>query len=252
MRRYQIILSCSTITWGDLKDEADFDRALITIKKTGYQDVGVEYFQAPPALKKDPSKGAELIKKHGLSSSAVSIDTSPEMGRIIKGFGARLGWLCLFEKDSEVATEKTKRLVAACAKLGVEVALHPHVRSNIETTEQIDKIIKACEPNRTTVCFDTAHLTALGIDLEKFVDRYASRISLVHLKDLRKMRPIKKIDYNKDFVDLGDGIVDITGAMNALRKMNYRGAVMVEVDSPQKGTVEASVRKNFEVLTSLV
>lgn len=203
-------------------------------------------------LGKDPSKCAKLAKKHGLSVSAVSMDTAPEMGRIIRGLGARLGWLCLFEKDSDVATEKTKKVVAACAKLGVEVSLHPHVRSNMETTEQIDKIIKACEPNRTTVCFDTAHLTALGINLEKFVGRYASRISLVHLKDLKKMRSIQQIDYSKDFVDLGDGIVDIRGAMKALRKMDYSGAVMVEVDSPQNGTVEASVRKNFEVLTSLV
>jgi hypothetical protein len=247
-----MILSCSTITWGDLKDPADFESALATIKKTGYQDVGVEYFQVPPALKKDPTKGAQLIRNHGLSSKAISIDTSPTMGEVIRTFGAKIGWLCLFERDSEIALEKTKRLAEACTRSGVELALHPHVRSSIETMEQVDTLIRACEPNRTSVCFDTAHLTALGINLERFVDRYASKISLVHLKDLREMVPMQEIDYSKDFVDLGQGIADLRGAMKALRRAGYRGAVMVEVDYPQEGTVEESVGKNFKVLWSLL
>ncbi len=252
MRRQVIILSCSTITWGELKSTNEFDRALASIKELGYEDAAVEYPMVPPQLKTNPEKGGESAKRQGLSVSAVAIDTSPGMGKITRAFGARLGWLCLFEKDIDIAIEKTRKLVAASAEAGVEISLHPHVRSNMETTEQLDRVIKACAPNRTSVCFDTAHLTALGIDLEKFVDRYARKISLVHLKDLRKMRPVAEIDYAKDFVDLGDGIVDLRGAMKKLRSAKYKGAVVVEVDYPQKGTVAASAKKNYEVLTSLV
>lgn len=253
MRRRAItILSCSTITWGELKSTKEFDQTLASIRELGYQDAAVEYPMVPPELKKNPEKGGESAKRQGLSVSAVAIDTSPEMGQITRAFGAKLGWLCLFEKDIDMAIEKTRGLVAASSKAGVEVSLHPHVRSNIETTEQLDRIIRACAPNRTSVCFDTAHLTALDINLEKFVDRYAKKISLVHLKDLRKMRPLAEIDYARDFVDLGDGIVDLRRAMKTLRRANYKGAVVVEVDYPQKGTVAASAKKNHEVLTSLV
>ena len=247
-----MILSCSTITWEQLKSTAEFEDALSTIKRVGYSDVAIEYSQVPPSLRAKPELGAALAKKHGLSVSSVAMDTSPQMGRITRAFGANLGWLCIFERDFEAALEKTKKLAADWAKLGVEISLHPHVKSNIETTDQIDRLMKACEPNRTSVCFDTAHLTALGIDLDKFVGKYASKISLVHLKDLKELKPIKEIDYSKDFVDLGDGIADLRGAMKSLRRVKYNGPIIVEVDYPQTGTVEVSVEKNYTILTSIM
>jgi sugar phosphate isomerase/epimerase len=112
--------------------------------------------------------------------------------------------------------------------------------------------MKACAPNRTSVCVDTAHLTALDIDIPKFINRYKKSISLVHFKDLRAKIPQQDVDYEKDFVDLGDGVADLKGALKALRAMKYSGAVMVEVDNPPKGEVEASARKNFRYLASIV
>jgi sugar phosphate isomerase/epimerase len=247
-----MILSCSTITWGELKERADFEHALSSIKKIGYTDAAIEYPLVPAALKNDPGAGGAMAKKAGLTVSAVAIDTSPSMAKVVKGFGSSVGWLCLFEKDIDVAIEKTKKLAAACGKAGVDVSLHPHVKSNLLTIEDMDKVIKACAPNRVSVTVDTAHLTALDIDIPKFIARYKSKVSLVHFKDLRVKKPQEKIDYVKDFVDLGDGVADLKGTLKALRAISYKGAIVVEVDNPQEETVERSGIKNYDVLVSLL
>jgi sugar phosphate isomerase/epimerase len=247
-----MILSCSTITWGQLKSTKDLEKALASIKALGYTDAGIEYPMLSASMKRQVEKGGAAAKKAGLTVAAVAIDTTPAMAKVVRGFGSSVGWLCLFEKDIDVAIEKTKKLSAACAKVGVDVSLHPHVRSNILTTEDLDRIMKACAPNRTSVCVDTAHLTALDIDIPKFINRYKKSISLVHFKDLRAKIPQQDVDYEKDFVDLGDGVADLKGALKALRAMKYSGAVMVEVDNPPKGEVEASARKNFRYLASIV
>jgi sugar phosphate isomerase/epimerase len=247
-----VILSCSTITWGDLKGQADFARCLTSIKKLGYPDAAIEYPLIPAALRSDPEKGGALVRKSGLTVSAVAIDTSPFMAEVVKGFGSSVGWLCLFEKDLDVAIAKTKKLAAACGKVGVDVSLHPHVKSNLLTVEDLDRVIKACAPNRVSVTVDTAHLTALDIDIPRFVERYKTKVSLVHFKDLRVKKPQQNIDYAKDFVDLGDGVADLKGTLKALRAIKYDGAVVVEVDNPQEEAVEESARKNYDVLVSLL
>ena len=247
-----MILSCSTITWGELKNEQDFRRALTSIKKLGYPDAGIELPLLPETLRKNPARGGDITKRSGLSVAAVAIDTSPTMAKVVRGFGSNVGWLCLFERDIDEAVEKTKRLTAACGKVGVDVSLHPHVKSNLLTTEDLDKVIKACAPNPTSVTVDTAHLTALDINIPRFVEKYRSKISLVHVKDLRVKKPQQDVDYSKDFVDLGDGVADLKGTLKALRSVGYDGALMVEVDFPQDVTVDASARKNYEYLASLV
>lgn len=247
-----MIPSCSSITWGELKDEQDLKKTLASIKKLGYAEAGIEYPLLGPGLRKDLVKTGALVRGYGLPISAVAIDTSPSMAGVVTAFGSSVGWLCLFEKDIDVAIEKTKKLTAACGKVGVNVSLHPHVKSNLLTTEDLDRVMKACLPNPTSVTVDTAHLTALDIDIPKFVARYKTKISLVHMKDLRVKKPQEEVDYEKDFVDLGDGVADLKGTVKALKATGYKGAVMVEVDYPHDVSVEASSRKNYTVLSSLL
>ena len=246
-----MILSCSTITWGELKDISEFDKALASIRALGYSDVGIEYPLLAALSQKDLKLARSAAEKAGLTVSAVAIDASPGMPKIVKGFGSSVGWLCLFESDIDSAIEKTKKLASVSSKTGVNVAIHPHVRSNIETTEDLEKIMKACAPNKLSVCVDPAHLTGLDIDIPRFINSYKRSISLVHFKDLRSKKAQKDIDYTTDFVDLGEGVADLKGTLKALRTIGYAGAVMVEVDYPQKGAVEVSARKNYEYLVSL-
>ena len=74
----------------------------------------------------------------------------------------------------------------------------------------------------------------------------------MHFKDLRVRKDPKDIDYDNDFVDLGEGLCDFPAMMSTLKKVGYPGWLMVEVDFAHKITVEESVKKNFDYLTPLM
>ena len=61
-----------------------------------------------------------------------------------------------------------------------------------------------------------------------------------------------KIDYDKDFVDLGEGVVDMPAVARALNKAKYKGWIMVEVDFPHKGSMAESAKKNYKYLQKLL
>ena len=64
---------------------------------------------------------------------------------------------------------------------GLDVALHPHAATHIESEEEVDRIL-----GRTDIglCVDTGHTVVGGGDPVALVQRYASRLRHVHLKDV--------------------------------------------------------------------
>ncbi len=246
-------LSCSAIGWGQIRDVPTFRNVLRSIKEAGYTGVGIEYKLLPKELMEKPELVKELARAAGLAVPSMAInENTPYQAEAASRMGAESGWLCLFEKDAEGAAAVIKMHLREFGKRGLRVALHPHVRSNVETEEQLDQLIKGCRPESVDVCFDSAHQKALKMNLPRFIKKYTDRMVLVHLKDLRAMVPPEDIDYDHDFVDLGEGVVDFGAVIQALKDINYDGWLMLEVDFAHKITVEESVQKNFEYLKRLL
>jgi sugar phosphate isomerase/epimerase len=246
-------LSCSAIAWGQIKDIGTFRRVVNSIAETGYEGVGIEYNLLPEELMKKPELVKDVAKDAGLAVPSMAInENTAYQAEAAQKMGAESGWLCLFEKDAAGAAEVTKMHLREFGNRGLKVGLHPHVKSNVETNGQLDGLIAACRPATLDVCFDSAHQEALSMDLPAFIERYHDRLCLVHFKDLRVMKDPKDIDYDNDFVDLGEGLCDFPGIMAALKKVGYSGWLMVEVDFAHKITVEESVKKNFDYLTPLM
>lgn len=219
----------------------------------GYEGIGIEYNLLPTEIMKKPEMVKEIADSLGLDVPSMAINENTEyQAEAAKRMGAESGWLCLFEKDSAGAAEVTKMHLREFGKRGLKVGLHPHVKSNVETNRQLDELMAACKPATLDVCFDSAHQEALSMDLPAFIERYKDRLCLVHLKDLRVRKDPKDIDYDNDFVDLGEGLCDFPAIMAALKKVRYPGWVMVEVDFAHKISVEESVRKNLEYLKPLM
>ncbi|MDA4134592.1 MAG: sugar phosphate isomerase/epimerase [Thaumarchaeota archaeon] len=243
-------ISCAALGWGDIKDVKQFVEILDSIKDAGYEGVGIEYAVMPEVLKKNPARVKKLAKQAGLEVVSMALnETTTDMADVAKKMGAESGWLCLFEKDDKSAAKVTKALTVAFGEKGMKIAVHPHVRSNAENLRQLDALLKA---SHAGICFDSAHLEALRIDLPKFIAKYKGSIVLVHLKDLREHVDPAKIDYDKDFVDLGEGVVDMPAVALALKKARYKGWIMVEVDFPHKGSMAESAKKNYKYLQKLM
>lgn len=246
-------LSCSAIAWGKINDVPTFHRITDSVADAGYEGIGIEYNLLPEELMKHPDMIKDIAKGAGLDVPSMAInENTAYQAEAAKRMGAESGWLCLFEKDAAGAADVSRMHLREFGKRGLKVGLHPHVKSNVETNRQLDELMAACKPATLDVCFDSAHQEALSMDLPAFIQRYRERLCLVHLKDLRVKKAPKDIDYDNDFVDLGEGLCDFPGVMGALKKVGYKGWLMVEVDFAHKITVEESIKKNFDFLQPMM
>lgn len=123
-----------------------------------------------------------------------------------------------------------------CAEHGLAQVLHPHVQTLVETADDVNRILDACDVNW---CLDTGHLAIGGIDPVQFAKDAVERVGHVHLKDvrldmvpavLRRETSLKAATQAGLFTRLGHGDVDIAGVIQALEAANYRGSYVIEQD----------------------
>ena len=114
------------------------------------------------------------------------------------------------------------------ADVGVRAVYHPHMGSIGEKPNEIDRALDAIDPRQVGLLLDVAHYQAGGGDPVAAVRQYASRLQLLHIKDLQQPAA-SGAPY--EFVELGKGAVDLRGVFAALRDVGYRGWAVVELDS---------------------
>lgn len=139
-------------------------------------------------------------------------------------------------------TEVAERTLAE----GVRLVYHHHMGTIVENEADIDAFM-AATGEAAHLLLDTGHATWGGADPVKLAERYRTRISHFHAKDVRKavMEQARREDWS--FLDAilgkgselgvytvpGDGMVDYTGVFKALP--GYSGWVVVEAEQdPEK------------------
>lgn len=65
---------------------------------------------------------------------------------------------------------------------GLQMVLHPHGDSHIESRTDIDRVFTATDPAYVGFCLDTGHIEYGGGDCLELISDYPDRISYVHLK----------------------------------------------------------------------
>jgi inosose dehydratase len=138
---------------------------------------------------------------------------------------------------------------------GVQACVHPHVNTAIEKLDEIDFIMDRVDPRYVALAADTAHLRkgnpgvpTAEVDVFR---KYADRIKYVHLKDWDPSLPPETTGEGgtaviRDFVELGEGIVDLKGAIEVLRHSGYDGWLTIELDYTRRTPYEAvSISKDY-------
>lgn len=208
----------------------EFRRVLNDIREIGYQGVGLETRLLPLQAIRDPS----LVKKALTNAGVENTGCYSTMKLSDVGWAAKAGTPLLWvvargEWTFDAASKAVGDLASLAAKSGIDVALHNHLGTKFETEAQLKKVL-ATYP-QMHICYDTAHAEAAGIDQAKFVREYGDRIALMHLKDLRARVPKGMVSFTKDFVNVGDGIVDFAKVFGALRDVGYLGSIMLEIEA---------------------
>jgi len=119
---------------------------------------------------------------------------------------------------------------------GLNVVLHPHYGTEIETPEQVLRFLDSCEMG---LCLDTGHSMVGGGDPVALTESAAVRIEHVHLKDvdndLARRVASGSLDYEEAvsgglFKPLGGGDVDVGRVLGALENAGYDGWYVLEQD----------------------
>ncbi len=115
--------------------------------------VGAEYIVHLPPMFRDEHTGEFTDVRH-LDGAAwdLYVDNANKLGRIMKD------------------------------DYGLQMVLHPHGDSHIETREDIDRIFQATDPEYVGFCLDTGHIVYGMADNIELIKDYPERISYVHIK----------------------------------------------------------------------
>lgn len=179
-------------------------------------------------------------------------------GRITPSMG-------LSEAQWETFVAGAERIARAVKQeTGLQTVFHHHCAGFVETHAEIETLLRLTDPNLIGLVFDTGHY-ALGANptypIETTLNKFASRIKYVHLKDCHphvtaRMRS-ENWDYLKAlkhgvFCELGQGSVDFPAVLDWLTQHNYQGWVTVEQDLlPGMGIPKESARRNRAYLRSI-
>lgn len=154
----------------------------------------------------------ELSKIEGVARLAGSLGASYMVfgGGAVRSTG-------ILDQDYRLLAEGLNQATGLVEAAGMTASYHPHLGSCVESTEQIAKL---AEHTGIDFCPDTGHLKGGGGDPEEFIRTYADRIEYVHLKDF----------VDGGFLPLGQGELDLSRTLRALKEIGYDGWITVELD----------------------
>jgi inosose dehydratase len=175
----------------------------------------------------DPALESSEIEKHVASAKFLHdagglylqiSDERPKDRAIVTADYKRLGWLL---------TELGKR----AADLGVQVGYHNHMGARGDTPDGVEQIMEAVDPRYAKLELDVAHYFLGGGDPAKAVEKYSDRLLFLRLKDVERLPGAPGTKESYRFVELGQGSVNLPAVLDALRKINFRGWGIVELDA---------------------
>lgn len=140
-----------------------------------------------------------------------------------------------------------QRIGAACKPYGILPCLHPHANTMVMFENEIDFMMENTDPAEIGLGPDTAHLTVGRCDPVAVTRRYAKRVGFTHLKDVRKNKAVQGdagksegFEIYSDFLELGEGEVDIPGFLKVLDDAGYGGYLTLELDRSRYSNQESA------------
>ncbi|MGB8476953.1 MAG: sugar phosphate isomerase/epimerase [Candidatus Acidiferrum sp.] len=245
---FELHVGYASITWGGNDRQAIQDISSVGYSGIQIRSNAVKEFGSGSALREVLDK--YRLKMVALSSGNLSIDPAVESSEFASHmanakFLRDAGGLYLqiiderpkgrpvvsadYRRLGRLLTELGKRV----ADLGLQLGYHNHMGAMGQTPEGVEQIMDAVDPHYAKLELDVAHYFQGGGDPAKAIAKYRDRLLFLHLKDVEHLPAGSEKSYR--FVELGRGLVNLAAVMDALRKVNFRGWGIVELDAvPEK------------------
>ena len=121
---------------------------------------------------------------------------------------------------------------------GLKFAYHHHLGTVVETAADVDAFIAATGPS-VGLTLDTGHAALGGVNALAIIRDHPGRVAHVHCKDVRWETFTKQKSRGSSFLDgvlagmftvPGDGGIDYAEIMQALKRMDYSGWIVIEAE----------------------
>ncbi|MEI7026884.1 myo-inosose-2 dehydratase [Paenibacillus sp. y28] len=128
---------------------------------------------------------------------------------------------------------------AICQEYGMKLVYHYHIGTVVEKPDEIQRLMETTDAALVHLLFDTGHAYYGGADPLDILNRYASRIPYIHLKDVRqsvldRVRA-EQIPFQRSVIDgvftvPGDGAIDFRPIFDRLFELGYDGWMILEAE----------------------
>jgi len=235
-----------------------FTDILDVMRDTGF--IGIRLTQFPQILKtyditaermrdEGARRGCEIVTisfngpSHDAARRPELLASARTAMTFLKGFGATR--LVVFSPNRtngaaagafENMCESFNAIGAAAREMGFEAGLHNHMGQMVQTAAEIDRCMTLTDPKLFRFSPDTAHLHLAGCDAAGTLGKYASRLMLADYKDARRPKSGEPDRFEREQIfDLEDGEVDFPACHRALKRVAFRGWLVVDLDIARQG-----------------
>jgi len=144
--------------------------------------------------------------------------------------------------------DNLEKIGLRCAEKGIDFCYHNHefeLTQQLDGVPALDKLFQSVSEKAIKVELDTCWVFDAGYDAIAYIEKYAGRIPLIHLKDIQKRENSRGLT-----VELGQGEVDLLAVAAAAKKAGSEWLI-VEQDhcqNPPLVSIENSmnwIKKNL-------
>jgi len=216
--------------WSKYEKEKNLATVLKEISQAGYKGAQLSF-------EPEVENVRGLLDKLGLQVAVVQGPSTKEAVDFCSSLDCKVLLQVAWDKPLEQYAKEMQGIATYAAGKKVELSMHTHLGTSIETREQLEEFFSKCLSPNVKLCLDTAHLAGADVDLADLIHAYTGRINLLHLKDLwEKSHPVTDEEWEREFVDLDVGIIDFPEVFKALKEAGFDGWGIVEVDFPKRMT----------------
>lgn len=124
----------------------------------------------------------------------------------------------------------------------VNLCIENHYQNQIETVEDMQKLVKAIDHPQFGLTVDTGHFTSSRVSLDEVLEKVGSKIKHVHIKDQKGTQS----------VGLGRGDIDNKNFVRKLSQVGYQGELSMEMEVEDKENVDAYLREGYVYMENLL
>ncbi|HEY2778121.1 MAG TPA: TIM barrel protein [Gaiellaceae bacterium] len=250
-------LASAPVTWGVWElatgsDRIPADRLLRTVAGLGFSGIelgppgyldadalresGLELAGGFAPLHLDDPDAFAVDVTEWLDPIALVLTETGKRGPVVLADAGRSARTALEGERLARALERVARAAERCRARGLDVVLHHHIGTYIETPEEIAAFMDGTD---VPLCFDTGHAAVGGGDPIELARTYAKRIGHLHVKDvdpalLARVRS-GEVDLEQAwregiFCGLGDGMVDLQAVLALPELQDFDGWIVLEQD----------------------